>query len=87
MACSALREAYRAALSPKGDVTFIYLKGSPAVIEARLRARRGHYMNPDLLPSQLATLEEPTDALTVDVAAAPAAIVAEIMARLPRRAV
>jgi gluconokinase len=83
VACSALREAYRAVLSPEGDVVFVYLKGSAAVIAPRLRTRQGHYMNPDLLESQFAALEEPKDAVVVDIAATPDAIVAEILARLP----
>lgn len=87
VACSALREAYRKALSPKNDAVFVYLKGSPDVIGPRLRARQGHYMNPDLLDSQLATLEEPSDAITVDVSAAPDALIAEILARLPKEGV
>lgn len=84
VACSALREAYRQTLSPQGDVRFVYLKGSPELIGSRLRARQGHYMNPDLLDSQLSTLEEPRDALEVDVSGSPSAIVAEILTRLPR---
>ena len=46
-------------------VFFVYLKGDPALIRARLAGRRGHYMPPSLLDSQLATLEEPKDALVV----------------------
>jgi len=84
VACSALREVYRQILSPKNDVAFVYLRGSPEVIGRRLRARQGHYMNPDLLQSQLATLEEPKDAIAVDVSATPAALVADIIARLPK---
>jgi len=84
VACSALREVYRQTLSPKNDVAFVYLSGSPEVIGRRLRARQGHYMNPDLLQSQLATLEEPKDAIAVDVSATPAALVADIIARLPK---
>ena len=39
-------------------------------------------MNPDLLASQFATLEEPAGAIVVDIAPPPAAIVDDIMARL-----
>ncbi len=82
-ACSALREVYREVLSPKNDVVFVYLKGSPEVIGPRLRARQGHYMNPALLDSQFATLEEPKDALVVDIGGTPEEIVADILGRLP----
>lgn len=83
-ACSALRQAYRDILSPHNDVVFVYLKGSRAVIERRLNARKGHYMNPALLGSQFAALEEPQDALVVDVDRSPDAIVAEVLPLLPK---
>ena len=41
-------------------------------------------MNPDLLQSQFDTLEEPGDAIVVDVSMAPEAIVNAIRARLGR---
>ena len=55
------------------------------VIEARIKARKNHYMPPSLLDSQLATLERPTaeeGALTVSVEPAPEAIVDDVMRRL-----
>jgi gluconokinase len=84
LACSALKGSYRARLGA-GDprVAFLFLDGDPAVIAARLEARRGHYMPPTLLASQLATLETPVDdAVRVDVAAAPEAVVAAALAGL-----
>ena len=45
----------------------VYLKGDEATIAARLAARQHHYMPATLLPSQFAALEEPTDALVVDI--------------------
>lgn len=65
MTCSALKAAYRELLQG-GDprVQFVHLTGPRAVIEERLKARRGHFMPATLLDSQLATLEPPTDALT-----------------------
>jgi gluconokinase len=47
-----------------------------------LRSRKGHYAGEQLLASQLADLEEPEDAITVDVAGSPEQIVAEIRKRL-----
>ena len=46
---------------------FIYLKGDRATIAARLATRTHEYMPASLLPSQFATLEEPADALAIDV--------------------
>jgi gluconokinase len=67
VACSALKAAYRAELRGGDErVRFVYLKVPPSVLAERLSARQGHYMPPSLLASQLATLEEPEDALVVD---------------------
>ena len=85
IACSALKAAYRDLLSPQGDAIFVFLTGSRETIAARLEARKGHYMNPGLLASQLATLEEPADAIAVNIALPPAAIADKIMARLDAR--
>lgn len=58
--CSALRRAYRDRLaSGRPELRFVYLKGSKALIARRLAERKGHFMPPDLLDSQFATLEEP----------------------------
>ncbi len=60
IACSALKRVYRDILIGKrSGVRLIYLKGSRDLILERLRARRGHFMPPELLDSQFATLEEP----------------------------
>lgn len=67
LACSALKQAYRAQLLVNPEVRLVYLHGSRELISRRLSERHGHYMNPDLLDSQFATLEEPHDALVVEV--------------------
>lgn len=85
IACSALKDAYRDVLSPRDDVVFVYLKGDTETIASRLKARKGHYMNPNLLTSQFAALEEPADAVVVDIAPPPAAVADEIMNRLQTR--
>ncbi len=83
VACSALKQSYRDEIVvDPNSVKVIYLKGSSALIAQRLRNRGAHFMNPDLLQSQFDTLEEPHDAMVVDVSSAPEAIVNEIIARL-----
>ena len=58
--CSALRRAYRDRLiGARRGVRLVYLHGERELIGARLGARRGHFMPPTLLASQLATLEPP----------------------------
>lgn len=81
--CSALREKYRATLlAGPVDARLVYLKGSRELLHERLSARTGHFMAPNMLESQLDTLEEPTDALTVSIAGSPSKIVAEIQRSL-----
>jgi gluconokinase len=85
VACSALRQSYRDRLvMDPNAVKVVYLKGSKRLIAERLRKRGPHFMNPDLLQSQFDTMEEPRDAIVVDVSAAPEAIVSTIKARLGR---
>ena len=82
LACSALKHAYRQRLRVSPDVRFVYLKGSFEEIEERLGDRRGHFFSPDLLESQFEALEEPLDALVVDVSDPPETIVRQIMRTL-----
>jgi gluconokinase len=83
VACSALKQSYRDEIVvDPASVKVIYLKGSKQVIAERLRNRAGHFMNPDLLQSQIDTLEEPRDAIVVDISGTPEAIVSEIKSRL-----
>ena len=71
VACSALRESYRRQLvDGLDDVRFVLLDGDPESIRERLGRRKGHFFEPSLLDSQLATLEPPSGALRVDIAAA-----------------
>ena len=68
LACSALKERYRQKLlEGKDGVRLIYLKGSYDLIWSRMSARKDHYMKPHMLQSQFETLEEPVNALIVDV--------------------
>lgn len=79
--CSALKQRYREQIQPDPvRVKLVYLEGSRELLLARLRHRHGHFMKPDMLDSQLATLEPPTDALTLDVAPPPSQLVDEIRA-------
>jgi gluconokinase len=76
LACSALKQRYRDALrGTLRTVRFVYLKADQATLGERLAHRRGHFAGPTLLATQLADLEEPADALTVDATQAPDAIV------------
>lgn len=103
VACSVLKREYRELLlsgegssgePPSGDAPrrradtrLVYLRATPVVLERRLAARRGHFFDPDLLASQLETLEEPEEegpegALVVDADAELAAVVDAVVAGL-----
>ena len=79
IACSALTQRYRDTL--RGElrtVRFVYLKAGEETLRERLSSRAGHVAGPAVLASQLADLEEPSDALTLDATQSPDAIVARI---------
>jgi len=78
LACSALKRSYRRTLEASPDVRFVYLKGSAGLISERLRSRHGHFADEKILASQLADLEEPEDALSMDISLTPEQIVAAI---------
>jgi len=85
IACSALKRSYRDLLGIRpnaNDIRLVYLKGSYDLLLERLHSRKGHYMKEQMLASQLADLEEPTDALAIDVAKSPQQIVSEIRKEL-----
>jgi gluconokinase len=85
LACSALKRAYREHLRVSGEVKFVFFRGDYALIAERLRHRRGHFMNPELLRSQFADLEEPKsdeDGLTIELGRTPHELVEEIKTRL-----
>jgi len=82
LACSALKKIYRERLQINSAVKLVYLKGTYDLLRERLHSRRGHYATEQLLASQFADLEEPEDAITVDVAHSPEEIVAEIRRQL-----
>ncbi|GAB4524841.1 MAG: gluconokinase [Anaerolineales bacterium] len=80
LACSALKEAYRQRLAAGGlNVRFVHLQGGFDLIYRRMQARQAHYMRPEMLHSQFADLEAPTEALTLDIRQPPAALVTTIV--------
>lgn len=86
-ACSALKRAYRDYLTRAAGepVVFVYLDGSFELIDARLKARTGHFMPESLLRSQFATLEMPApdeNAIAVPIAGSVEEIAAAAVKRL-----
>lgn len=83
-ACSALKEKYRILLSKniENEIVFLYLKGTKEVIQARMNARKGHFMPSQLLDSQFKTLEEPQNALEIDLTKSPAEMMQETLEKI-----
>ena len=83
LACSALKERYRQRLRDGTEgVQIVYLKGSYDLIWSRMEKRTDHYMKPHMLKSQFDALEEPTNALTIDISVSVDDIVKEILKRM-----
>jgi gluconokinase len=83
IACSALKQSYRDLLVVDATkVKVVYLKGSQALTAGQLARRAGHFFDPRLLQSQFDALEEPTDAIVVDISDTPEKIADSICAGL-----
>nr|WP_272213476.1 gluconokinase, GntK/IdnK-type [Marinicella sp. W31]MDC2879433.1 gluconokinase, GntK/IdnK-type [Marinicella sp. W31] len=85
--CSALKKVYRDRLraTAGGQLAFVFLNGSEALLARRIGARAGHFMPTSLLQSQLLTLEDPTGeagVVTVDIDNVPDAIADNALAGL-----
>jgi gluconokinase len=85
MSCSALKRSYRDILRGAAPgLRFVFLQGERDLIAERLAARRGHFMPPSLLDSQLDILEAPLpdeDAWVCDVRQSPTDLVDALVAR------
>lgn len=85
LACSALKPIYRDRLrahdAPE-TLRFVLLDGTREIITARLAGRKGHFMPPSLLASQLATLDPTPDLIRVPIDGTPDEIVADILQKL-----
>ncbi len=90
IACSALKRSYRDQIRRWApQVRFIFLDGDSALIRSRMAARAGHFMQLDLLDSQLRTLERPgadeKDVLVMDTALSLEQLLAQVQQALARQ--
>ena len=83
LACSALKRSYREQLQQATEMKIVYLKGSFNLFYSRLQKRQAHFARETLLASQFASLEEPTDAVTIDASLPEAEIVKRARSTLP----
>lgn len=81
LACSALKESYRATLNSliHSPLQIIYLKGNFETIQKRMEERTGHFMPSHLLQSQFDALEEPQNVWTFDIKNNPKKIISQIL--------
>lgn len=87
VACSALKRQYRDQIRAVSGapVIFLYLRGTRETLLNRMSSRPGHFMPPQLLDTQLATLEPPADDelyLVANIEHTPAEIIAIFRAGL-----
>jgi gluconokinase len=85
LACSVLKRVYRKHLHVSAEVKLVFLRGDYELVAKQLRHRRGHFMNPGLLRSQFADLEEPQPeerVLTIELGRTPRDLVEEIKTKL-----
>lgn len=85
LTCSALKQSYRDQLVkdlPHDAFRFVLLDVPIEVLRERISHRPGHFMNPALLDSQIATLELPQDALRIDATEGAAAVARKIFTQL-----
>lgn len=82
LACSALKQGYRNTLGAGLEVKIIFLRGTVDQLHRNLAGRTSHFAGESLVPSQLATLEEPKDVIIEEISAKPEEIVENICKRL-----
>jgi gluconokinase len=82
LACSALKQEYRNTLGADLNVVVVFLRGTVEQLHRNLAPRTNHFADESLVPSQLATLEEPSGAIVEDISATPEEIVDDVCARL-----
>jgi gluconokinase len=84
MACSALKERYRQIITGNraDKIIWIYLRGNYNTIYQRLQLRENHFLKANLLDSQFAILEEPKNALTIDIIVNPNMMVEQILQKI-----
>ena len=84
IACSALKKKYRQRLNQRieSNVDWVYLKGDYDLIFKRMKNRKHHFMDADMLTSQFDALEEPEGAIVINIANSLEGIVENIKLKL-----
>jgi carbohydrate kinase (thermoresistant glucokinase family) len=84
IACSALKETYRAILSSGITIPlyWVFLQGSFELIKKRMEERKDHFMPANLLSSQFDALQIPENCITIDISNSPDEIVEMIISQI-----
>ncbi|BBA79685.1 carbohydrate kinase [cyanobacterium endosymbiont of Rhopalodia gibberula] len=83
IACSSLKKSYRQLLQGNHqDLVWIYLKGSFEQIMERLDKRKEHFMKSQMLKSQFKDLEEPENAIILDISSTTEKIIKQILSKI-----
>ena len=83
ISCSALKQVYRDILKAGDEaVLYVFLKGDYELIYSRMQKRAGHYMRAEMLASQFRDLEEPQDAIQVDISRPLDVLAEEVLRKL-----
>ena len=81
LACSALKKSHRDILRHgiEKQLQFVFLQATRNELFIRMKNRAGHFMPPALLDTQLAALEIPRDAISVDATLKPDMIIDAVL--------
>jgi gluconokinase len=82
LACSALKQSYRDQLSSGLEMRVVYLRGSYQEMRGHIAGRYGHFAGAGILAGQFADLEEPQNAVALEITATPQEIAREVIRRL-----
>jgi gluconokinase len=82
LACSALKQSYRDLLSAGLEIEVVFLRGSYEQMRRHIEGRHGHFAGEAILAGQFADLEEPQNAVVLEVSRTPEQLVADVCARL-----
>lgn len=83
IACSSLKKSYRELLQGNHqDLVWIYLKGSFEQILERLDKRKEHFMKSQMLKSQFKDLEEPDNAIILDIGSTTEKIIKQVLSKI-----
>lgn len=83
IACSSLKKSYRELLQGNHqDLVWIYLKGNFEQILERLDKRKEHFMKSQMLKSQFKDLEEPDNAIILDIGSTTEKIIKQVLSKI-----